>query len=172
MMSCPSSGWERWGLSERPLIRQRMPVLLDDDLRFEDDSGPRPSTVMNRWLRELPVSGAPSPKTGRTYAQMLKGWAEFLDERRIPVFADRQRLRAVLSLYAEYRLSGLLGARWGAASWNLAVKTLSAFYQWAAEGHVAAVPFSYAQQAITRPDPYLHLSSQVAGQTTEHLSAM
>lgn len=148
-----STGWERWGLGERPLIRQKMPVLLDDDLKFEDDSGPRPSTVMNRWLRELPVSGAPSPKTWRTYAQILKGWAEFLDERRIPVFADRQRLRAGLSLYAEYRLSGPVQVRWGAASWNLAVKTLSAFYQWAAaEGHVAAVPFTYAQQAITRPD--------------------
>jgi integrase len=39
------------------------------------------------------------------------------------------------------------------ASWNLAVKTLSAFYTWAAaEGHVSAVPFSYAKQMITRPD--------------------
>jgi len=28
------------------------------DLRFEDSHGPRSSTVMNRWLRELPVSGA------------------------------------------------------------------------------------------------------------------
>lgn len=148
-----SAGWDRWGLRERPLIREKTPVLLDDDLKFEDASGPRPTTVMNRWLRELPVSGAPSPKTWRAYAQVLKGWAEFLDERRIPVFADRQRLRDALSLYAEYRLSGPLEARWGAASWNLAVKTLSAFYQWGeAEGHVVAVPFTYAQQAITRPD--------------------
>lgn len=148
-----SVGWERWGLHERPLIREKMPVLLDDDLRFEDASGPRPSLVMNRWLRELPISGAPAPKTWRTYAQMLKGWAEFLDERQIPMFADRQRLRDGLSLYAEHRLSGPLDTRWGAASWNLAVKTLSGFYQWAqAQGYVVAVPFTYAQQAITRPD--------------------
>jgi site-specific recombinase XerD len=147
------AGWEGWGLRDRPLIRQQMPVLFDDDLRFEDASGPRPTTVMNRWLRELPVRGAPAPKTWRTYAQVLKGWAEFLGEHRIPVFTDRATLRDALSLYAEHRLSGPLETRWSAASWNLAVNTLSTFYLWAqAEGHVAAVPFSYAQQAITRPD--------------------
>jgi hypothetical protein len=126
---------------------------VDEDLRFEDATGLRPAAVMNRWLRELPVSGAPAPKTWRTYAQVLKGWAEFLAALRIPVFADRTRLRDALSLYAEHRLSGSLEARWSPASWDLAVKTLSGFYQWAqAEGHASAVPFSYAQQAITRPD--------------------
>ncbi|MDJ0463009.1 site-specific integrase [Streptomyces sp. H27-C3] len=147
------SGWEQWGLHERPLIREQMPVLIDEDLRFEDASGPRPTTVMNRWLRELPISGAPSPKTWRTYAQMLKGWSEFLDAREVPVFADRQRLRDALSLYTEHRLSGPLEVRLSPASWNLAVKTLSAFYQWAAaEGHLRAVPFTYAQHSLTRPD--------------------
>lgn len=55
--------------------------------------------------------------------------------------------------YAEHRLSGPLAARLAPASWNLAVKTLSAFYAWAAaEGHAGAVPFSYMPQVITRPD--------------------
>jgi integrase len=50
-------------------------------------------------------------------------------------------------------LSGPLDVRLRPASWNLAVKTLSAFYQWAAaEGHVAAVPFSYAPRSVVRPD--------------------
>jgi integrase len=148
-----SEGWERWGLGQRPLIRERMPVLVDEDLRFEDAVGVRPVAVMNRWLRELPVSGAPAPKTWRTYAQVLKGWSEFLEERRIPVFADRPRLRDALSLYAEYRLSGPLEVRWAPASWKLAVNALSGFYQWAREeGHAPAVPFTYAQQTITRPD--------------------
>jgi hypothetical protein len=62
---------------------------------------------------------------------MLKGWVEFLEVRQVPVFADRPRLRDVLSLYAEHRLSGELEAWLSPASWNLAVKTLSAFYQWA-----------------------------------------
>lgn len=129
-----------------------MPVLVDEDLRFDDERGRRPTTVMNSWLRELPVSGAPSPKTWRTYAQVLKSWAEFLTGRGVDVLADRQQLRAALSLYAEHRLSGPLGARLSPASWNLAVKTLSSFYLWAAaQGHVAAVPFSYARQSVTRP---------------------
>jgi site-specific recombinase XerD len=118
-----------------------MPVLIDDDLRFEDGCGPRPAAVMNEWLRELSVSGAPSPLTWRAYAMVLKSWAEFLAARRVPVFADRRELRESLSVYAEYRLSGPLEARLAPASWNLAVKTLSAFYSWAAaEGRAGAVP--------------------------------
>ncbi|WP_251982586.1 hypothetical protein [Streptomyces violaceusniger] len=73
-----SAGWEEWGLYERPVIRETMPVLIDEDLCFEDAAVPRPTVVMNLWLRELPVSGAPSPKSWRTYAQALKGWVEFL----------------------------------------------------------------------------------------------
>jgi site-specific recombinase XerD len=146
-------GWEQWDLRERPFIRDEMPVLIDEDLRFEDGCGPRPATVMNRWLRELPISGAPSPNSWRTYAQALKSWAEYLGAHRIPLFADRQQLRDALSLYAEHRLSGPPGVRLSPASWNLAVKTLSAFYLWAAaEGHLRAVPFSYAQQLVRRPD--------------------
>ena len=46
-----------------------------------------------------------------------------------------------------------VGGRLAPASWNLAVKTLSAFYSWAAaEGRAGAVPFSYSPQVITRPD--------------------
>jgi hypothetical protein len=61
-------GCDEWDLRDRPLIRAGMPVLIDEDLRFEDEHGPRPATVINRWLRELPVSGAASPRTWRTYA--------------------------------------------------------------------------------------------------------
>jgi len=149
-----SRGWEEWDVESRPLMREGMPVLIDDDLRFEDDGGAlRPSAVMSRWLRELPVSGAPSPRTWKTYAEVLKAWAEFLTEHRVHIFADRQRLRDVLSVYAEHRLSGPLDVRLRPASWNLAIKTISAFYQWAAtEGHVSAVPFTYAQRTVFRPD--------------------
>jgi len=147
------AGCDEWDLRGRPLIRTGMPVLIDEDLRFEDEHGPRPVTVINRWLRELPVSGAASPRTWRTYAQAVKAWVEFLDARGLPVFGDRRQLRDALSAYAEHRLSGPAQARLAPASWNLAVKTLSTFYTWAtAEGHVHAVPFSYAAQMITRPD--------------------
>ena len=76
-------GWEQWDLCERPFIRDKMPVLIDEDLRFEDGRGPRPATVMNRWLRELAISGAPSPNSWRTYAQALKSWTEYLGARPI-----------------------------------------------------------------------------------------
>jgi hypothetical protein len=59
-----SRGWESWDLGHRPLIPERMPVLVDDDLLFEDGPGePRPSVAVNRWLRELPASGCPAPRT-------------------------------------------------------------------------------------------------------------
>ena len=147
------AGCDEWDLRDRSLIRSGMPTLIDEDLRFEDEHGPRPATVINRWLRDLPVSGAPSPRTWRTYAGVLKAWVEFLAARGFDVFGDRRQLRDGLSAYAEHRLSGPAEARLAPASWNLAVKTVSAFYSWAAaEGHVGAVPFSFAQQVITRPD--------------------
>jgi len=147
-------GWEEWGLSARPLIRDRMPVLIDDDLKFEDDDGtPRPTVAINRWLRELPISGAPSPQSWKTYARPLKQWCEFLASHGVHVFADRRELRGVLSLYAEHRLSGPLDVRLEGSSWNQAVGILSAFYRWAAaEGYVAGAPFTYAQRNVIRPD--------------------
>ena len=55
----------------------RMPVLVDDDLRFDDGGGPRPAVAVNRWLRELPSSGAPSAGTWAVYARVLRDWMEF-----------------------------------------------------------------------------------------------
>jgi hypothetical protein len=56
--SFSSVGWEAWGLSGRPLILEAMPVLVDDDLRFEDAKGPRPTVAMNRWLGNSRQRGA------------------------------------------------------------------------------------------------------------------
>jgi hypothetical protein len=68
-----SQGWESWDVAHRPLIPERMPVLVDTDLRFEGGPGaPRPTTVVNRWLRELPASGAPAPNSWETYARTVK----------------------------------------------------------------------------------------------------
>jgi hypothetical protein len=36
-----SRGWESWDVGDRPLLPERMPVLVDDDLRFEDGPGHR-----------------------------------------------------------------------------------------------------------------------------------
>jgi len=67
-----SQGWESWDVERRPLLPERMPVLIDDDLRFEDGPGaPRPATVVNRWLRELPASGCPAPSSWESYARTV-----------------------------------------------------------------------------------------------------
>lgn len=140
-----SRGWESWDLERRPLIPELMPVLIGDDLLLEDGPGaPRPAVAVNRWLRELPVSGAPSPSTWMTYGRVMKAWLEFIEARGVPVFAGREALRAALSAYAEYRATGPLTRRFSAATWNQHVSVLASFYRWAlAEGHAQAEPFSY-----------------------------
>ena len=77
-----SAGWESWDLQDRPLIPEGMPVLIDDDLLFKDGPGvPRPVVAVNRWLRELPVSGAPAPATWESYGRIVRSWMEFLGDR-------------------------------------------------------------------------------------------
>lgn len=141
-----SRGWESWDVKRQPLIREGMPVLVDDDLWFEDGPGrPRPATVVNRWLRELPVRGAPAPRTWRVYAEALRAWLEFLAERGVSPFGSGPELRSVLSAYAGYRLSDSAAHRWDGSTWNLHVTALSRFYEWAqAEGYASAGPFTYS----------------------------
>ncbi|MFC4943234.1 tyrosine-type recombinase/integrase [Pseudonocardia sp. GCM10023141] len=141
-----SRGWESWGVERQPLIREGMPVLVDDDLRFEDGPGnPRATVVVNRWLRELPVNGAPARRTWRVYAEALRAWLEFLSERGVAPFGSRQELRAVLSAYAGHRLSESPQHRWDGSTWNLHVTALSRFYEWAqAERYATAGPLSYS----------------------------
>jgi site-specific recombinase XerD len=139
-----AAGWEAWGLDRRPLIRQSMPVLIDGDLRLEDEHGLRPTVAVNQWLRELPVSGAPAPNTWEVYARVLKGWLQFLADRGLVVFGPREQLRSGLALYAEHRLAGPMEARLAESTWNLHVGVLAQFYAWAVEeGYGSAVPFTY-----------------------------
>ena len=84
------AGWQDWDVEREPLIRSGMPVLIENDLRLEDDAGPRASALVNRWLRELPVSGAAPPATWLAYGRIMKAWLEFLEVRGVPVFAGRE----------------------------------------------------------------------------------
>jgi len=138
-------GWESWGLERPPLIPERMPVLIDDDLRFEDGpAAPRPATVVNRWLRELPSSGAPSPGSWESYARAVKEWMEFLAGHGVALFDSRDRLKSALGKYAEHRATGPTAERFAATTWGRHMSILSLFYRWAmAEGHAEAEPFSY-----------------------------
>jgi hypothetical protein len=73
-----------------------MPVLVDEDLRFEDEHGVLATVNANQWLRELPSSGAPSPNTGEAYARALRAWLEFLAERGVPGCWSGSGMRMVL----------------------------------------------------------------------------
>ena len=130
-----SRGWESWDITSRPLIPERMPVLIDDDLLFED--GPaalRPAAVVNRWLRELPASGCPAPGSWESYARVLKEWAEFLAEHGVSLFGPRDQLKLALGKYAEYRAAGLAERRFAATTWGRHMSVLSLFYRWGAGG--------------------------------------
>jgi hypothetical protein len=60
-----STGWTDWDVAAEPAFPDRMPVLIDNDLLFEDTGVLRPSATANRWLRELPVSGPRRRPRGR-----------------------------------------------------------------------------------------------------------
>jgi hypothetical protein len=141
------AGWQGWDVAAAPAIPERMPVLVDDDLRFDDDGGvARPAVVVNRWLRELPTSGAPASATWAAYARVLRDWLEFVAGLGVGLFDGREALKQALGVYAAHRADGPVAARFAATTWNRHVSVLSCFYQWAvAEGYAAAVPFSYAQ---------------------------
>ncbi len=144
------TGWQDWDVAAEPAFPDRMPVLADDDLLFEDAGVPRPSVAVNRWLRELPISGSPSPGTWAVYARAMRSWLMFLACLGVAVFDTRHDLKRALGAYAANRASGPVQFRFAASTWNQHISVLSSFYQWAvAEGHASAVPFSYAQ-ALSR----------------------
>ena len=96
----------------------------------------RPAAGMvNRWLRELPASGAPAPSSWENYARAVREWAEFLAGHGVGLFDSRERLKSGLSRYAEHRAAGPVKARFAATTWGQHVSILSLFYRWAiAEG--------------------------------------
>jgi site-specific recombinase XerD len=151
-----SHGWESWDVTSRPLIPERMPVLVDDDLGFEDGAtAPRPTTVVNRWLRELPASGCPAPGSWESYARVLLEWMRFLDEHGVALFDSRARLKGALSRYAEHRATGPVEQRFAATTWGRHMSVLSVFYRWAiAENYATAQPFTWRpHRPQRRPDP-------------------
>jgi integrase len=140
-----SRGWQQWDVACQPLIPEGMPVLVDDDLVFEDGpTVPRATVAVNRWLRELPASGAPAKSSWANYARAVKAWAEFLAGRGVELFGPRERLKQALGSYAEHRSAGPVEERLAPSTWNQHMSVLSLFYRWAvAEGHASAEPFTY-----------------------------
>ena len=140
-----SRHWQSWGLEHPPLIPERMPVLIDDDLLFDDGPAvPPAATAVNRWLRELPSSGAPATSSWESYARVLKAWMEFLAGHGVGLFDSRGQLKYVLGKYAEHRATGPMGQRFSSSTWGQHMSVLSLFYRWAiAEDLAQAEPFTY-----------------------------
>lgn len=154
-----SATWESWGLSSQPVIPDRMPILLDDDLLFEDSAGPRVTTVINRWAQELPANGCPAPNSWETYVRVVRDWTLFLASRGIHLFGSRRELRRGLSAYAVHRACGPLKERFAASTWNQHMSILSLFYGWAQDEELTVVvPFTY-KQAVTAYGDQVHLQS-------------
>jgi integrase len=148
-----SRGWRSWDVSDRPVLPEDMPMLVDDDLLFEDERGRRATAVVNRWLRELPASGCPAPRSWAVYARVVRDWAVFGAERGIGVFDDRERLRSLLGSYAAWRACGPVGVRLEATTWAQHMSVLAGLYRWVvAEGYAVAEPFSYRQAAMVYGD--------------------
>ncbi|MFK0256394.1 site-specific integrase [Streptomyces sp. NPDC090445] len=146
MIFFSSKGWRSWGLSDRPVISELMPVLVDDDLLFEDERGVRGTVAINTWLRWLPLDGVPAPNSWEFYGRTLREWCEFLATLGIGVFDERGRLKDALSLYAVDRSCGPLQRRLAATTWNQQMSILSRFYAWAdKERHAPAMPFTYKE---------------------------
>jgi integrase len=146
MILFSSDGWESWDVERRPVIPDGMPVLVDDDLAFEDAAGSRPAVVVNRWLRELPSSGCPAPASWESYARVLRSWMEFISRFEVGLFDQRRQLKDALSAYAVHRACGPVEARFEVATWDRHVSVLASFYKWAvAEGYAEAEPFTYKQ---------------------------
>lgn len=138
-----ADGWESWAAAQRPVIPERMPVLIEDDFRFEDERGPRPTRAVNSWLRTLPTTGAPSPASWKVYAGAARDWLVHLDRYGLSPFSDRVDLVAALGVYADRRLSGSLDQRIGTSTWNLHMTALTGFYAWAVtEGLTSSTPFT------------------------------
>ncbi|MFF3994389.1 hypothetical protein ACFYX8_13900 [Streptomyces cyaneofuscatus] len=139
-----SEGWESWGLAAKPLIPEGMAFLVDDDLLFADENGPRATTVGNEWLRLRPTERCQAPSSWGTYARILRDWFESARLHGVEIFDTRDRLKALLSTYAVDRASGDLKQRLGAVTWNQHMSVLGKFYRWAVdESYATAMPFTY-----------------------------
>ena len=85
------------------MIPELMLILVDNNLMFDSDGGPRPSITVYRWLLELPVSDAPLPNMCTVYSQVLRAYMVFCSRHKTIVFVGREELRTSLGAYAAYR---------------------------------------------------------------------
>ncbi len=118
---------------EVPRIPPRMPFVVGDDGSYAGD--------VNRWIRQLPSTGARSPNTWLAYARDVSVWLRFLSLRGTTVWAATDD--DVAAFHAVRRLSGP-EVRVSASSWNRSVSALDRLYEWGVEERlIARSPFKH-----------------------------
>jgi hypothetical protein len=80
-----------------------MPFVLDHDAT--------PVAHLNRWLRSLPTTGVPAPRSWAAYANDLVAWRRFLHQRGMELIADVAGLRDAVAAYHADRRMGELSRR-------------------------------------------------------------
>lgn len=137
-------GLRRVAVFRRRFVPEGMPFVLNDDGSYE--------WVLNRFLRSLPTSGAPSPRTWRAYAHDLMTWARFLAEHRGETVLDATR-DDLDAFYAARRLSGP-SHRISASSWVRLAAALEKFYRWT------------LRTGLLERSPFTHGSLQPSGEVS------
>jgi len=139
------------GLEGNAKILEGTPLIIDEDLKFEDSGTGRDTWVINSWLIARSHDPNISPRTLDVYLDALLPWLCFLVTIEVDLLGNRTALKAALGLYAEHRLSGHHRKRWANSTWNLHVTAISEFYKWARDEHLTdATPFSYSEIRVLR----------------------
>lgn len=142
------------------------PLIIDDDLLFEEDGKERPSSLVNSYIISRSHEPRTSMRTLEIYVDALLAWLVFLDRIGTDLVSTRDELKAALGVYAEFQLSGKDKRRWANSTWNLNVTAISEFYKWAREEELAgATPFTYSSTMVLRnevPVPALRNNAKLA----------
>lgn len=132
-------------------ILEGTPLIIDDDLLFEDIGRDRPSWIINAWIINRSHEPRISIRTLNIYMGALLAWLVFLRSNGFDLLGDRPSLQAALGRYAEFQLSGKHKKRWANSTWDLNITAISEFYKWAiSENYATATPFTYSEITVWR----------------------
>ncbi|WP_116765304.1 tyrosine-type recombinase/integrase [Arthrobacter sp. H-02-3] len=134
-------------------IPEGTPLIIDDDLLFQDSDKNRPSWIVNAWIINRSHEPRISTRTLNIYLGALLAWLVFLRRNGFELLGDRASLQAALGLYADFQLSGKCKRRWANSTWDLNITCISEFYKWAiSENYAKATPFTYAEITVWRDE--------------------
>lgn len=130
-----ASGDDLSALKDRG-VPDAMPFVLGQDAVYD--------TILSGFLRSLPNSRCPSPRTWAAYGRDIVTWTRFCETQGVPVLGVE---RAQFDAYRNWRLLNDSPAlRVDANSWTRGISAIAKFYDWAVEEGLLArspVPFNF-----------------------------